>query len=454
MLKDIENAQSIAILGFGREGRSTYELIRKRFPGLRITIADQNKDIIHDFDQNPESRTVFKTGPNYLEGLDEFDLIFRSPGIYLQEYSENEILRNCVSSQTDLFLQYFSRQTIGVTGTKGKSTTSALIHHILKNSGRKTVLVGNIGVPPFDVIEQIDRDTLIVFELSSQQLEDIHIAPHISIILNLYDEHLDRYGTSEAYHRSKMQIFNAQHEGDHLIYNLDDNVLSSYIEAHYRQYFTFSLTNKHECSAYFDAGNIYLSEQENNINILPVDDSIPLRGKHNISNIMAAMLACRAAGLSFDEMIAGIRTFKGLEHRMEFIGKYGNILFYNDSIATIPEATIEAIRALEKVDTIILGGHDRKRDYSTLYDTLVDSQIRNVMLIGPAGKRMHDDLAQKENHDLTLFPVENLQEAFEFIPKITKPGHICLLSPAAASYDAYKNFEARGAEFKRLAKSV
>jgi len=372
MLKDIGKMKRITILGYGREGKSTFNWIRQHFPDLAITIADQNKKILDEFDHDPDGKTHFNTGPDYLKGLDEFDLIFRSPGIYLDEHPENELFKNRVTSQTDLFLKHFSRQTIGITGTKGKSTTSALTHHILKNSGRKTILVGNIGVPPFDVIEQIENDTLIVFELSAQQLEDIHAAPYISIILNLYDEHLDRYVTPAAYHRSKMQIFNKQREGDHFIYNLDDNVLSSYIEAHDRQYLTFSLTSKHAGSAYFDAGKIYFSEQEENVNILPVDDSVPLKGHHNVSNIMAAMLACGAAGLSFDEMIDGIRTFKGLEHRMEFVGKYRNILYYNDSIATIPEATIQAIEALEIVDTIILGGYDRKRDYSTLYDALVD----------------------------------------------------------------------------------
>ncbi|VAW29857.1 UDP-N-acetylmuramoylalanine--D-glutamate ligase, partial [hydrothermal vent metagenome] len=202
--------KSILILGFGKEGRSTFSFLSKHFPGCKVGIADQNTRIADE-----QINVPLHLGKNYLHALNDYDLIIKSPGIMLRGISKNTKER--ISSQTDLFLREFGRQTIGVTGTKGKSTTASLIHHLLKNMGKPAVLMGNIGLPAFDFIEKIDADDLIIYELSAHQLEFVHSSPHIAVLLNLFPEHLDYFGTFEKYKQAKMNIFRFQKTGDKAI---------------------------------------------------------------------------------------------------------------------------------------------------------------------------------------------------------------------------------------------
>jgi UDP-N-acetylmuramoyl-L-alanine---L-glutamate ligase len=443
--------KKVLVLGFGREGQSTFKTIRKDLPILPVVISDADESVR----SNPllaEDRFVaFKTGDKYLDDLNEFDVIIKSPGIALHRLSY-QVDPGKITSQTDLFLQRYSGQVIGVTGTKGKSTTATLISHILKLASKDAVLLGNIGRPAFDVLDELNETTVIVDELSSHQLEYLTKAPHISVLLNIYQEHLDAYRTYRDYQFAKMNITKCQDEGDFFIYNADDPIIGEHI-AHLnleRSFRKFSFKKMVDNGCFIKDDRIIYREEGKEEEVYDLRLKRKLKGDHNVMNIMAAIIACKLSGIP-DEMLAeGISSFRGLEHRIEFVANLRGIGFYNDSIATIPEASIEAVKTLQNVDTIILGGFDRGIDYSGIARFLCMSGVRNFIFTGDAGKRMRDELVKIASTNQQLITINKFDEFLEPALKYTWPGHVCLLSPAAASYDEFLNFEMRGKRFKEI----
>jgi UDP-N-acetylmuramoylalanine--D-glutamate ligase len=453
LLSPILADRKLLILGFGREGQSTFRYIRRNFPGLHIGIADIDKDLkkkAGEILDDPDLSVYL--GQHYLASLANYRLIIKSPGVGLPEDLEIDP-GTMLTSQTLLMLRAYHRQIIGITGTKGKSTTSSLVHHLLKTSGIPSILVGNIGLPPFDYLDQVGQDTRIVFEMSSHQLEDSILAPYISVLLNLYPEHLDRYSSLEAYYSAKMRILSGQIDGDIFIYNEDIPGITDRINKinGRRKYFSFSSGFHMKEGCYLSDNTVIMCQGGHESPFIEINEDYPLKGKHNQMNMMAAILAARNAGADDKPVRQGLSTFHGLEHRLEYVGKFKGIHFYNDSIATIPEATIAAVRALPETDTLILGGFDRMLDYSGLINFLNLSHIRNFIFLGKAGKRMYDGFQIKKK-DKNLYLAGSMQEAFEVVFRETANGKICLLSPAAASFDSFKNFEERGHLFKKIAR--
>jgi len=444
--------RKLLILGFGREGQSTFHYIRKHFPGLPIGIADRNPELFKESPEHfKEPNLSINLGADYLESLSNYQLIIKSPGIALPE-GMNINPGTILTSQTHLMLEAFHRQIIGITGTKGKSTTSSLIHHLLKTAGIPSILVGNIGLPPFDHLDQVHNDTRIVFEMSSHQLEDSILAPHISVLLNLYPEHLDRYPSLEAYYSAKMRILSGQLEEDIFIYNEDIPGISERISqlSTQRKYYSFSSGYQMQNGCYLSGDRIMLCMDGAENVFIEITDEFALKGNHNRMNMMAAILAARNAGVGDESIRQGLFTFQGLEHRLEYVGEFKGIHFYNDSIATIPEATIAAVRALPETDTLILGGYDRMLDYSALIDFVIQSHVRNFIFLGKAGLRIYDGFQAIGKMNKNLFMAGSMEEACELAFNQTAAGKICLLSPAAASYDSFKNFEERGRLFKKI----
>lgn len=452
-LSEIIANKNIAILGFGREGKSTYRLLRKYFPELSITIADANSGLKENLGID-DPFLVFKTGLDYLSEIENFDLVFKTPGITLKSL-DFRVPKEKILSQTDVFLQFYSKQIIGVTGTKGKSTTSSLIYNILQKSGRDALLVGNIGLPPFEVLNSIRKDTTIVYELSSHQLEVIRKAPHIAILLNLFQEHLDNYISFEAYQQAKFNITAFQDKNDYLIYYKEDKLINNLIN-HYalqRNYLEYSLVDKVKNGTYLFQNQIYFKNGPTAEPVLDINSKRKLKGDHNLLNIMAAINACKMTGINNQDIANNIQNFNSLPHRLEFVGNIDGILYYNDSIATIPEATIQAIKTLKNVDTLILGGFDRGINYQGLIDFIKQSSIRNIILTGKAGKRMcalFSECNAIQNYQFA----DNYIDIVKIAKKVTLPSRICLLSPAASSYDQFKNFEQRGNYFKELIDSL
>ncbi|MFZ4548321.1 MAG: UDP-N-acetylmuramoyl-L-alanine--D-glutamate ligase [Bacteroidales bacterium] len=451
-IKTFLSDKSIALLGFGREGRSTYKLIRGVFPQKPIAIIDDNANVRLDAELISDQNLIFITGEGCMASINNFEIAIKSPGIpsnSLPEISSSVQL----TSQTDIFLQYFGQQVIGVTGTKGKSTTSSLIYHILKSAGKNVLLVGNIGIPPFDCIGEIKPDTTIVMELSSHQLEFVAHAPHIAVLLNIFQEHLDHYNSYRDYQLAKLNIGKCQGKNDYFIYNNDNEALANLLVEFLpfeTQMLPFSILTNSATAVRLDEDIVLLDLDDKILKLYDTSSGQPLKGQHNLYNILAAAMSCFLRGASSGEIGDGIRSFKGLEHRIELVGEYAGIVWYNDSIATIPEATIEAVKTLKIVDTLILGGFDRGIDYKILYPFLIVSGIRNIIFVGEAGMRIKEEFAVFGQKQLNFFEATDFIEVVQLASEITQKGKICLLSPAAASYDMFKNFEHRGNTFKNL----
>ncbi len=433
--------KKIAILGFGMEGKSTYSFIRK-YLDISLTIIDKNNpyDNMAELNNDPNIEVVY--GDNYLDNLDKYDLVIKSPGVITKDIDVSNIK---FTSQLELLLKYHKDHVIGITATKGKSTTSTLTYEILKACGVDTILVGNIGKAIFEEIENIKEETLVVVEMSALQLEFVDVSPHIGVIINLYEDHLDHAGTVEHYHANKLNIFKYQDKNDYAIYCKDIEPLNSYIDNRYKAIkYGIDFNSNYDVNVTSIIGNYVCL---NNEQIYDVNSHRLLLGDHNLRNIMIVLTIARILNLDMNKVVDTINSFKGLEHRLEYVGKYNDIIYYNDAIATIPDATINAIKSLKKVDTLIFGGMDRGIDYQQLVDYLNSGIVRNLICMPTTGYKIADMIT---NNNVNIYKIQMLDEAVKIAKQITAKEHICLLSPAAASYEYFKNFQEKGRRFKQL----
>ncbi len=441
-LRKLLCGKRILIAGYGREGKSTHALLQRLLP-------QQAPDIVED---NVALRAAAQQG---------YDMIVKSPGIptfVLEDVCDLAI----VTSQTDLFLQVYGDKVIGVTGTKGKSTTANLIATVLQRQyGDRVVMAGNMGIPLFDVLPQLQEDSMVVCEFSCHQLENIHRAPHIAVFLNLFQEHLDHYHSYRDYQMAKMNIGLRQQPGDYFFYCSDNAELSRLVASG---------------SALFKGQVVSYNLEAARRHAL---SAMHLQGDHNLCNVEVVRLATQLLGVTKEVFTTGVSAFQGLEHRLQRVGVYRGITFYNDSISTIPEAAIAAVEALQTVDTLILGGFDRGICYDVLIDYLTHAggrgaAIRNLALVGAAGRRLLQLLCSRLGEESVLQEITSIKESLcdesqeytlggrrllltddyahivAWCYRCTRPGTVCLLSPAAASYDAFKNFEERGHVFASL----
>lgn len=433
--------KKILILGFGREGQSTYKLIRKYLPKQQLYISDKKENFQNNFEfLNNDNYITCISGDNYLDNLNNYDIIMKSPGISFA-YMNTKEYSDKIKSQLELLLEFFDNYTIGITGTKGKSTTSSLIYKILKDQDVKSLFLGNIGVPVFDYIDSIEPDVILVLEMSSHQLEFMKHSPNIAILLNVFEEHLDHYESFNQYAEAKCNIYKYQKENDYFLYNIDNKTLNSMVKE--TNGTTYKVSFKGEPDS-----NIYLKENQifiNNKPIYDINEKRNLVGDYNLNNIMFVLGVSEILKLDINQTIKSISNFKTLEHRLEFVGIYDDISYYDNSIGTIPMATIEAVKALKNVDTLIIGGMDRGLDYSDFIEFLNNSDINNIICMPKTGH----DIAKKLKKE-RCYVVETMEEAVDTAKKVTQKGKSCLLSPAAASYGFFKNFEERGNKFKEL----
>lgn len=432
-LTDFFKDKSVLILGFGLEGRSTLKLL-KNMPVNKIGIADIKRP------ENSEELKVCEifSGENYLSAIENFDIVMKAPGVVLLDKIKRE-QKEKITSQTDLMLRFNENFIIGVTGTKGKSTTASLIYHILSACGRKTALIGNIGVPPLENI--YSPETVIVCEMSCHQLEYVKASPDIAVLLNIYEEHLDHYTNFETYKKAKENIYLFQNKDNLLLY--DGELMSEKLLSCPAEKFscTFGTAQK---------ADISVSENEVKINTLTIPiKSIKtfLPGGHNLYNIAVAMAVCLRLNCDIDLILKAVANFKGLPHRLEYAGIINGAEYINDSISTIPNASISAVRAFPDTDSIIIGGMDRGIDYSELIAFFENSvhNIKNIIVLPDSGYRIADGIKLKES---AVYRAVNLKDAVRYSAKVTKVR--CILSPAAASYGFYRNFEERGEHFKEL----
>lgn len=443
LLEYLEN-KKILILGVGMEGKSTYHFLRRHFPEKKLFIADKNMDLL---EKNPEFMEdislELNLGENYLNGIEQYDIILKTPGISFKNVDITGF-KDKISSQLELFFEFIECFTIGITGTKGKSTTSSLTYQVLKDQGKDTFLLANIGDPIFDHIENIHKDSMVVLELSSHALQYVKKSPNIAILLNIYEEHLDHYTSFEEYANAKFNSTKFQNENDRLIYNYDNETMKKFKYRRNDYAVTLKETTNTKNSVYIKEGNIYC----NNEKIMSLDTKLKLKGMHNVNNIMFVFAVCDILHLNFATALQTIQNFKALEHRMEFVGKFDSVEYYNDSIATIPQSTMNTIKALEKVNTLLVGGKDRGVELQEFIEFLKNSEVENIICLPKTGEYIYQGL--KEVVGKKVWLVQNLEDAVKIAKENTKKDTICVLSPAASSYGYFKNFEERGNLFKEF----
>lgn len=412
--------KSVLILGFGREGKSTYNYIREFLPEKKLAIGDGKEQFVDD------ANVEYFCGEDYLSHIGKFDIVMKSPGI---SFVNVDIPKNTfVTCQTDLFMKYAPCKKIGVTGSKGKTTTSTLTYKMLCAGGVDCELMGNMGLPVFDYIKEMTEDRIAVIELSSHQLEFTRSSPDVSILTNIYEEHLEHYkGGMAGYVGAKLNIVKHQNADNTFIYNGTQG-LSPYLDLNTVKSNTIAV--KKDAYLPFEIDNIHLA------------------GEHNRHDVLYAFTAASIFGVSAEDAKKAIDDFEGIEHRMENIGTYKSITFYNDCIATIPHAVMCAVNAI-KANTLIIGGKDRGIDYTDFAVDLENSDLSVIIGTKTTGHKIIDMMVANGTTK-KLIKAENLEEAVKFAYENTKG--ICILSPAASSYNEYKNFEEKGRHYKELVK--
>ncbi len=430
--------KKILILGFGREGIDTFNFLRKAYPDKLIGIADKT----NRGELGAKARSVIKRdkklrlhlGKDYLNALTHYEVIVRSPGVAPKIIKPFITKNQSLTSQAGIFFEECPGKIIGVTGTKGKSTTASLIYKILKENGIKAKLAGNIGKPMLSLISSARENAYYVLELSSHQLLDLKKSPHIAVLLNIFPEHLDYYTGLADYINSKSRITRYQTKKDFLIFNPDNEPVKK-------------IASKSK------AKKISLASVR-----LPKKNFL-LKGRFNLYNIKAAVAAARLAGLDDKDILKIVERFKPLPHRLEYIGKYKGILFYNDALSTIPEATLAALETLGKnVQTIFLGGFDRGLEFGNLVEKILNGPIKNIILFPGTGERIwREMLKQTEKNENLLkkhkvFLVQSMEDAVKLAYEFTDRGKICLLSTASPSFGLFRDYREKGSLFKKFVK--
>lgn len=503
-IKDLKD-KHIAVLGMGVEGYSSALYLAQK--GAKVAVLDKRDDL-----EKPQELldlgVTFLLGADYLKKLSGAQLIVRSPGIKrnLPEILEAEAKGVKVTSQIQLFFDFCPAEIIGVTGTKGKGTTSALIYEMLKKQGVDAYLGGNIGKPPFDFLDTVTPQSKVVLELSSFQLEDLGKSPadakamagkpHIGVMLMTTSEHLgaDLVGTQnyhetiEEYVEAKRNMLRFQVKDDFAVINRDypaSNESDIYTDGKVYQVSRERGVMEQGCFVEEEHVVIRIKNQESRImndgepkeeedvleslmrqtaqeleagfesmEIIDVHD-IALPGNHNLENVCAAVMAAYLAGVSKEAMAQVLETFTGLEHRLEFVAEVSGVKYYDDSFSTTPETAIAAIQAFTQPEVLILGGSSKNSDFKELGEIIAKSEnIRAIIGIGIEWDRIKDEIMKHQN---TIFMVEgakDMETVISAAAKIAQKGDVVLLTPACASFGMFPNYKIRGDQFKEEVKKL
>lgn len=433
--------ESFLIIGYGREGKSVHEFLKATKPGVRIGIADR-QGVSGDVDP----RVSVFSGESYLREAREYDTVIRSPGVSIREIAPYVGPSTHLTSATNIFFEQCPGKIIGITGTKGKSTTSALTASVLRQGFSDVRLVGNIGAPMLDYLKDANAQTCFVVELSSYQLEDLRRSPAIAILLNIVPEHLDYHGGFDAYCAAKLSIARNQCESDALIINDGFPLLSQMTEKLNARKYTFRERHDEQALVTVQDGAVVVRGQ----GAILKTAEIPVKGPGNLQNALAAITCGAVLGVALDKIRAGIISFQPLEHRLEFVGERSGIRFYNDSLSTIPEALAHALLALgDDVQTVIAGGYDRGVDMSPLGPALADSRVQTLILFPTTGEKIFEAAVNAApDRDYRRVDVQSMEEAVQAAYDSTSPGKICVMSPASSSFSVFRDYRDRGQKFK------
>lgn len=453
-ISDLKN-KMVAVLGYGQEGKAVTNYLEKH--GIKYVLFDQRpleQFEIEAQEALKQKNNSFIFGPDCFKELSGFQVAFRSPGIKLNtpELVKFKDAGLVITSQTKFFFENCPAQIIGVTGTKGKGTTSTLIHQILELAGEKSYLTGNIGqTQAFEILDDLKDSEKIVYELSSFQLQDLSLSPQIAIVLMVTSEHLDYHEGVAEYRTAKETITKYQSEKDIAIINQDFDASKVIGEKSPGKKIFFSTQAQLQEGCWLEDGFIKYSINGNTDSLIETS-AVGLRGAHNLENLCAAAATTLAMGIDAETVRKVAKEFKGLEHRLEFVKNVGQVSYYNDSYSTTPETAIAGINSFTEPLICILGGSEKHSDFTELGRRIVLAKnIKKIILIGESAQRIKQAILEAglDGHIFSEGALD-MEQIIEQAKLIAQPGDTVLLSPASASFDMFKNYKHRGEEFKRI----
>ena len=445
------NNKRVLVVGLGRSGVASALFLRSR--GAKVTVSDTKPQ-----DQLREEIPVLldhgiavETGRHGERTFQNQDLIVVSPGVPVdaQPLVQARALGEQVIGEIELAAEFLSGPIVAITGSNGKTTTTTLVGEILAKSGLKTVVGGNIGTPAISLVEKATAQTVTVLEVSSFQLETIRkFRAKVAVVLNITPDHLDRHGTFEAYAAAKARIFENQGENDFAVLNADDATCVTMGNKARSQVFWFSRKREVDHGAFVGQGMVHVRRDGVEHEVMAVAE-IPLKGAHNVENVLAAICTAELMGCPPETIRNAVRDFKAVEHRLQYVATVRGVEYYNDSKATNVDATIKALESFAGNIHLILGGKDKGSDYTVL-NSLLRERVKCVYTIGAAAEKIQKHIAGATK----VVSSGTMENAIAEASNSAQPGDIVLLAPACASFDQFKNYEHRGAHFKRLVLSL
>lgn len=445
--------KKVAIIGMGVSNIPLLDYFYKK--NANVTIFDKRN--IEDLDKNVIEKVSrynmgMFLGENHLSNLKGFDIIFRSPSCRpdTKEIVE-EVKRGAIlTSEIEMLMELCPGKIIGITGSDGKTTTTSLINAILKHAGYKTWLGGNIGIPLFTKLNEIEKEDIVVLELSSFQLMGMEISPSISVITNITPNHLNIHKDYEEYIEAKKNIFKYQNENGILVLNYDNEITRNCAKEANGKVIFFSSKEKLENGYIVDNGIIKECEDKIRKHVLDAKD-VKLRGVHNYENICTALAATKTL-VNQDKAVEAIKEFNSVEHRLELVKQIDGVKWYNDSVSSSPTRTIAGLNSYDEPIVLIAGGYDKNLDYTPIAKPIIQ-KVKCLILLGQTSGKIFDAVKEElenQGKELPIYMCTTLKQTIDVAKKEAKSGDVVLFSPASASFDLFKNFADRGNQFKKL----
>lgn len=449
--------RKVAIIGLGVSNLPLLDYMYEK--KARVTVFDErniesiSKEVM---DKITSYGFEFNLGKNCLEKLKGFDIIFRSPSCLptRTQLQQEENRGAIITTEIEMVMKICPCKIIGVTGSDGKTTTTSLIYSILQKAGYHAFLGGNIGTPLFTQLSEMTPEDIVILELSSFQLMEMEVSPHIAVITNITPNHLNIHKDYDEYIEAKKNIFKHQKEDDILILNYDNEITRNCANEANGKVIFFS--SKEKLDNGFIIDNKVIKECEDRIrkHIFNGEDAI-LRGEHNLENIATAISATKTL-VSIEDAIEAVKEFKPVEHRIELVKEIDQVKWYNDSASSSPTRTLSGLNAFDEEIILIAGGYDKNLDYEPLAKPIVE-KVKTLLLIGQTSGKIFDVVKKElenQEKDLNIYMCENLEQTVNLAKKNAKPGNVVLFSPASASFDMFKNFADRGNQFKKLVNNI
>jgi UDP-N-acetylmuramoylalanine--D-glutamate ligase len=444
------NGKRVLVVGLGKSGVASALFLKKH--GARVTVSDtKTGDELHN--EIPvllDHGIAVETGGHGERTFRGQDLIVVSPGVPVDAppLVQAQAMGAAVIGEIELAARFLPGPMIAITGSNGKTTTTTLTGEIMTAGGFPTLVGGNIGTPAISLADWARPDSVVVLEVSSFQLETIQsFRPKVAVVLNVTPDHLDRHRTFQAYVDAKARIFENQHSMDFSVLNADDRACVDLASRTKAKVFWFSRQREVTQGAWVHDGNIVFRNGTQQYVVLQVSE-IPLKGAHNLENVLAAVCASALMGCAPEKIRQVVQAFKAVEHRLEFVATIRGVDYYNDSKATNVDATIKAIESFPANIHLILGGKDKGSNYSVLND-LLRQRVKRVYTIGAAAEKIESQIRNVE-----VVRAETLENALRKANAVAEAGDVVLLAPACASFDQFKNYEHRGQTFKEIVQDL